>query len=1056
MKRVLLVLLWLSPALAAISQQTQSVSGVIIDETGVPVQGATIITSETKRATTSNDVGAFNLNKVLDKESITVTAVGFLSKTVSVANSPILRIELIRLTQALEDVVVIGYGEARRKDLTGAVGSVNINDLRKAPVGSFDEALAGRVAGVQVFSNDGQPGSNYNIVIRGGNSITQSTAPLYVIDGYPVESPDNGALNPEEIASIEVLKDASATAIYGARAANGVIIITTKKGKAGKTTVSYDTWYGLQKVLKKQEMMLPYDFVKYQLELNPGTAATLYLSDGKTLEDYKHVKGIKWQDELFRTGNAQNHTIAIRGGNDKTTFSLSGNIFDQDGIILNSGSSRYQGRLNLEHKINNNIRVGINTNYSYNKTYGQIAASTTDPLSSGSTGNASSYYVYSAWGYRPISGKNDEFLLESPFDEDVASTVELRVNPVINAQNAYRYTHRNTLYANGFVEYSFLKHFKLNIRGGLNQYNSRTERFNNSKTAAGNPNTTYGATYGVNGSISNTYYRSLLNENTLTYDNVFGKKHKLNAVAGVSIQRTISDANGFVAILVPNELLGIKGLDEGTPFENTSSSSESRLSSFLGRVNYTFDSKYLFTASFRADGSSKFAPKNRWGYFPSGAFAWKFSEENFMKNSKWLSDGKLRVSYGTTGNNRVSDFAYLSILRQNVSANSANTNSGYYFNNVFIQGTVPTDVGNDNLVWEKTAQMDVGLDLGFLDNRISLTTDFYYKKTKDLLLNAELPASMGYASAYKNIGSVSNRGIEFTLNTVNIDRKKFGWTSSFNIAFNTNRVDQLNYDQPSLTTRISNWNANFNNASPYIAIPGRQVALFYGYIFDGLYQIDDFDILADGTYLLKSNIPNNGNDASTIRPGHTKYKDLNGDGIVDANDQTVIGNPLPLHMGGFSNNFRLGQFDLNIFFQWSYGNEILNANRIVFEGAERRANLNMLASYADRWSPENPTSLNHVAGGYGPNVYSSRVIEDGSYLRLKTLSFGYNLPSTVLQRIKISALRAYLSAQNLVTWTQYSGIDPEVSVRHSALTPGFDWSAYPRARTVTLGVSITF
>jgi hypothetical protein len=364
-------------------------------------------------------------------------------------------------------------------------------------------------------------------------------------------------------------------------------------------------------------------------------------------------------------------------------------------------------------------------------------------------------------------------------------------------------------------------------------------------------------------------------------------------------------------------------------------------------------------------------------------------------------------------------------------------------------------VGNDNLVWERTAQLDLGMDIGLFDNRISFTADYYRKRTNDLLLDATLAASTGYGTAYKNIGAVSNRGFEFTLNTVNIETQHFNWSSGFNIAFNRNRVEELNYDQSSLTTRVGSWSSNFN-ASPYIALPGKQVALFYGYIFDGLYQYEDFDQLLNGTYVLKPTVQNNGEDASTIQPGFIKYKDINEDGVINANDQTIIGNPIPVHIGGFSNNFRYKQFDLNIFFQWSYGNELLNANKIVFEGAERRANVNMLAEYANRWTSDNTSSMLPVAGGYGPNFYSTRNIEDGSFLRLKTVALGYNLPSAALKQLKIKEVRIYTSAQNLVTWTNYSGLNPEVSVRNSALTPGFDWSAYPQSRTITLGLNVTF
>ncbi len=405
-----------------------------------------------------------------------------------------------------------------------------------------------------------------------------------------------------------------------------------------------------------------------------------------------------------------------------------------------------------------------------------------------------------------------------------------------------------------------------------------------------------------------------------------------------------------------------------------------------------------------------------------------------MKRFSFISEAKLRLSYGVTGNNRVTDYATYGVLRQTGFTNgSGNSTPGYYFNNVHIPGSAPVEVGNPELRWEATAQTDLGLDLGFLNNRISLTVDYYHKKTSKLLLLANLAGSTGYLNAYKNVGKVSNEGLEFTLNTINIDNKHFSWTSNFNIAFNRNKILELNDDQPSITTRVQGWNDNFNNALPYLAKPGNPVALYLGYINDGLYQIEDFNKLPNGTYSLKEEVPNNGQDRTLIKPGFVKYKDINGDGIVDANDQTVIGNPMPVHIGGFTNNFRYHDFDLSIFFQWSYGNDVLNANRLVFEGMEGRPYLNMFKSWEDRWTPENTDATLPVAGVTSPNVYSDRVIEDGSFLRLKTVSLGYTMPKAWLKRIKVQSIRLYTAAQNLVTWTNYSGVDPEVSVRNSPL-----------------------
>jgi len=1055
-RKLTLLLLSMGLPLLCLAQAVKTITGTVTDEKGSPLQNVTITLQGKTASALTNAQGRFTLPNIRENDVMIISMIGFITKSVKITSDNDYPVQLVTANQVLDDVVVIGYGEVKRKDLTGAVGSVNMKDMEKAPVPSFEDALAGRVAGVQVSSNDGQPGSVNNIVIRGGNSITQSNTPLYVIDGFPIESPDNNAINPDDIESIEVLKDASSTAIYGARGANGVIMIKTKQGKTGPPVVTYNNWLGLQYPQKQIPVMSAYEFVKYQLELNRSIGEQIYFQDGKTLESYKDVEGINWQDYVFRNAFMQNHSISLRGGTAATKYSLSGSFLDQDGIVINGGFTRYQGRFQIEQRIGKNFRAGVNTNYTQAIKNGQIANLTSDDLNSSSAGNASSYLLYSTWGYRPVTGAgNEDDFIDQPFD-DIAGNADLRVNPVVNSNNMYMYAFTKSFFTNAFLEYSFLKYFKFRVNGGITETDMRFERFNNSKTAAGNPRTVYGATYGINGSIDNLNVRNLLNENLVTFNRSFNSKHRIDAVAGLTMQRSSTEGNGFVSILVPNEVLGVKGLDQGTIMNKTTSGSYATLVSFLGRVNYGFNSRYLFTASFRSDGSSKFSPANRWGYFPSAAFAWNLGNESFLKPVKAISAAKLRLSYGITGNNRVSDFAYLSVLDQEVGANTGNTRSGYYFNGNYIKGTVPVMVGNENLKWERTANLDAGLDISFLKERISLTADYYYKRTTDLLLNASMPTSTGYLTAFKNIGIVSNRGLEFTLNTVNINTKNFTWSSNFNIAFNRNRIEELNGDQPSLLTRVTNWNGNFNNSLPYIALPGKPVALFYGYVFDGLYQLEDFNALPNGSYELKPEMPNNGGDRANIKPGFIKYKDINGDGNVDANDQTIIGNPNPVHIGGFSNNFRYHQFDLNVFLQWSYGNDVLNANRIVFEGAEARRDINMFKTYEGRWSLDNQNSLLPVAGGYGPNVYSDRNIEDGSFLRLKTVSFGYNFPGSLMKKWKIQAARLHVSAQNLATWTKYSGLDPEVSVRHTALTPGFDWSPYPRARTVTFGINITF
>lgn len=1022
--------------------------------------GVTVTVKGTGTATTTASDGTFSIKISNSKAVLIFSSTGYNNLEQTVGNQTVLNVILTESSSALNDVVVVGYGSVKRKDLTGAVASVNMTDLLKAPVRSFDEALAGRVAGVQVTSADGQPGAGISIVIRGANSISQDNSPLYVIDGFPIEGANNNAINPAEIESIEVLKDASATAIYGARGANGVIIITTKKGRAGPPVVSFGTSYGTQKVTRTMSLMSSYEFLKYQLELNPSivpyvlgsgaipTPYQLYLSGGTTLDYYKDTaQAINVQGSVIQPAHIFNNTLSITGGNDKTRYAISGSLFDQAGIILNSGYKRYQGRMVLDQVINNKFKVGINANYSYLLQSGNQVNS--------STNSSTTNLFYSVWGYRPVSpslasqaaiGISD--VVESSLtDQDVSSTQDYRFNPAINLQNLVRNNRTSLLTANAYAEYKIIPDLVLRVTGGINSSSLRNESFNNSKTSYGSSLIT---SNGVNGSVIYNENNNWLNENYLTYQKKINANNSLNIVVGATEQGNTTASYGVSAIQLPNESLGISGLGQGTPLAITSVSSLWTSASFLGRINYNYKSKYLFTASYRADGSSKFSPQNHWGYFPSSAFAWNFDNEAFMKNIHAISNGKFRISYGNTANNRVSDFAYLASYSQSPSLNSV-----YTFNNTPITSAVPATIGNPNLKWETTAQIDVGLDMGFLKDRINLTTDVYSKTTKNLLLNASLPTSTGYASVYENIGSVRNQGLEITINTVNIQQNNFSWTSSFNISFNSSKVLSLAGGQQSLLSGIA-WDNAWTTTPAYIAQVGKPLGQIYGYIWDGVYQYGDFNKTTANTYVLKDNVTTNGNTRANIQPGDIKYRDINGDGVVNASDYTVIGRGLPLHIGGFTNNFTYKGFDLGIFFQWSVGNDIQNINNQVFNGGTGKLYTNQFSTYQNRWTPTNTNTDQYRAAGYFGGGYSSRTVEDGSYLRLKTLSFGYSLPQKLLGKWKIKALRFYSSAQNLFTITKYSGQDPEVNAYNSALTPGFDYSAYPRALTVTAGANISF
>ncbi|WP_245584816.1 SusC/RagA family TonB-linked outer membrane protein [Pedobacter glucosidilyticus] len=1033
------------------------ITGKVVDEQGETLPGVNIVLRGTKISTVSDLNGNFTLkipstetSKILD-----FSYLGYEKQQLTIGQSNSYKVVLNTESKSLNEVVVIGYGSVAKKDLTGSVATVNVDELAKAPVQSFDQALAGRVAGVQVSSSDGQPGSEgISIVIRGANSLTQGNGPLYVVDGFPLDDFNTSSLDPKDIASITVLKDASSTAIYGARGANGVIVIETKKGIEGAPVLNYSSSFGTNEIIRTIPMMNGYEYIKYQIEKRGTSVAVAYtpgdldpsnpsyVAGGKTLEDYRNGPQIDWQDELFKTGSTQIHNLSVRGGTKDTKYAISGSIFNQEGVIINSGSRRYQGRISLDQNINKKLKAGVNINYSNNLSNGQDVAT-------GGGFSSTAALMFATWGFRPVPspGTETQDYIDDLLDDEIDGNNDYRINPIISAKNELREVRTNNIITNAFATYNFSKDLVLRVQGGLNNRSARNDNFYNTKTSRGTPLLPNNIR-GVQGSIIYNNLNIWSNENTLTFNKKINK-NTFNIIGGTSLQGQSTERYGQSSILIPIESLGISGIDLGIPQPSVSSQAVSNLMSFFGRVNYNYNYKYYLSATMRADASSRFAPENRWGYFPSGAFSWRMSSENFMKKIKFISDAKLRVSYGLAGNNRVSDYAYVSAFNFPIA-------SSYSFNNgTPALGAVPTELSNFDLKWETTRSLDIGYDLALLNNRIELTLDWYDKVTRDLLLNADIPFTSGYPNAFRNIGSVRNTGFEIGLNTVNLKKGKFEWTSNFNISFNDNKILSLNKDQDFILSSLP-WDNIYRNNFLYVGKVGEPAAQFFGFIFDGIYQYTDFDEVSPGNYLLKPGVPTNGNPRQNIRPGEIRYKDLNGDLIVDAADQTVIGRTLPKHIGGFINNFSYAGFNLSVFLQWSYGNQIYNANRLLFEAGLSNST-NQFASYIERWTPTNPSNTLPGVNGRGPNgVYSSRVIEDGSFLRLKTVSLDYSLPRKLTSKLKLGTINLSASAQNLYTWTKYSGFDPEVAVRNSTLTPGFDFSSYPRARTIVFGINVKF
>jgi len=1027
----------------AFAQST--VVGRVVDSDNAPVIGATVIVKGTQTGASTDADGNYSV-RAGQGSVLVFSYLGYKTVEEQVGTRTVVNVKMEEESVSIGavEIVHMGYGTTTRRDLTGSVAKADIGTIMKSNVTTFDNALSGRIAGVVATTGDGSLGAEATITIRGNNSVTQSSAPLYVIDGFPSESSMAASINPADIESIDVLKDASAIAIYGARGANGVIVITTKGGTEGKPSVNFNASFSLNRIANKIDLMNTYDFVGLQEEwLGEDTMAKTYYADGWTREDYRAM-GTDWQDELYRTAFTQNYNVSLSGGNkDGLRYNVGFSALDQDGIIIRSNFQRYQGKVKLTLPITKKIRMDMNANYARTATNG------VNPTTAETTSSSSGWLMYSVWGYRPVAPQGKDLLGEM-LDQDIDNSNDYRFNPVKTARNEYRKLLTDYLNANLALTFDLHKNLKLKLSGGYTLNQRRREEFNGSETYTGYAGSPSGK--GVNGSIYWTDQRSWITSNTLTYRNRFGRNHNVDFLVGFDLQGQKQTYDGVSSTQITSEELGIAGIYTGNYQMVKGVYSNWRMMSALFRANYNFRYKYYLTVSFRADGSSKFPENNRWGYFPSVGASWNFNRENLFKKHEWLTNGKLRASWGLTGNNRTQtpyDY-YSQITVQPGSSNSLD----YVFNGERVPGYYPSNMENDRLKWETTEQWNVGIDLGFLDDRIKVSADWYLKNTRDLLLYALLPGSTGYKQGMLNIGKIRNSGFEFTLETVNVKTRNFQWSTSFNIAFNRNRILALVDNQNTLQSAVS-WESHFNSQFPYISQVGKPTGMMYGYIYEGTYKPEDFDDV-NGQLVLRDGIAHMSTyQRSQIRPGDLKYRDMNGDGVIDDYDRTIIGCGQPLHTGGFGNTFSFKNFDLNIFFQWSYGNDVLNANRLIFESGWK-SQTNQLATYVNRWTTDNPRSDIPRVNANGSEAYSSRVVEDGSFLRLRNVSLGYTIPSRVMRKARIGQLRVYVSADNIWTITGYSGPDPEVSTRNSVLTPGFDWSAYPRAIGFTAGVNITF
>lgn len=1025
-----------------------TVKGTVVDETQFPIAGANILLKGENTGVITDMDGNFSIQVPKKSSVLVVSFIGFATQEVTVGNKPQLNIVLKEDGVMLNEVVAIGYATVKKSDLTGSVEKVDMEDLNKTSSLSFDQALGGRVAGVQVVSSDGQPGQTSNIVIRGSNTISDVSDgnPLYVIDGFATEDANASSINPNDIESIDILKDASATAIYGARGANGVIIITTKRGKESAPRVTYNGYVAYQTRPKFLDLLQGRDFVELQQEiLTADEMNKTYFSYDEalgryqTIEDYDNRESTNWQDLVFQGAPMTSHYVSLNGGSKNTKYSSSISYYNQQGTIIKSSYESLKARLTLDQQISEKIKFGASVNFSNNTSVGSA------PSQGG--GQSTQYFLYQVLAYRPLKYRSTDDLYA--IIDDNGGTYPY--NPVKTIENTYSTIRNRQLSFNSYLNYNILKNLLFKVTFSYTWRQDQTKEYYNSDTYYGDP---LYSSNGSNGLFSFKEWNSWSNEYTLTYKKKTKKNHNINAMLGASMSSQLISVLGAKSVMVPWDYMGIWGIDEGTPQSVTSNQVKSNLLSFFARFNYDWKSRYLLTATIRADGSSKFI-KNKWGYFPSVSVAWRISDESFMTwASSWLSSLKLRLGWGATGNN-ITQNAYPSNLLYA-------SNQNYAFGNEMTPAIYISQMANQDLRWETTYQTNLGLDFGFFNNRIYGSIDLYNKDTKDLLLYADVPPSIGFTQVQQNIGSINNRGLEITVNTVNLPGggNKLKWTSSFNISFNKNKITALSDGQTSRKAGIQYPNI----PDLYICKVGEPLSEMYGYVYDGVYQYSDFNEVAPNVFVLKPEIPNNTNERANIQPGDPKLKDLNGDGKVTAEDQTVIGHGLPIHTGGFTNKFEYNGFDLSIFLQWSYGNDVINYNRVKLESLSER-HINQLSSVKDHWTPR---TLNedgtYTEGNYTnylwavkrglTNINTSREVEDASFLRLKNIQLGYSFPAKLLKAAHIASLRIYVGADNLATWTKYTGYDPEVSTRNSSMTRGFDYSAYPKATTFTFGINL--
>jgi len=1053
--------------------QLHNVTGNVQSENGESLSGVTVSVKGTKTITATNESGNYSIRVPSGNAVLEFSYVGSRDKSVPLENRTVVNVTLTVAASKLNDVVVVGYGTVKRKDLTGSVSSISAKDLKDIPLNSAEEALAGKLAGVQVTGSEGSPDAQVQIRVRGGGSITQDNSPLYVVDGIIIDNALS-TLSPQDIQSIDVLKDASATAIYGARGANGVVIITTKGGQKGKSTISYNGHVGFQKVPRELDVLSPYDFVMYQYERSRGSSQNeaSFLSTYGTFEDlglYKQAPLVDWQNQVFgRSAFIQTHNLSISGGGQKTQFNLSLTYNDNEAVMLKSDYDRKLINFRLNHEVSKNFNVGFNVRFDNQIING---SGSSNPGSSGLN------FLRQAVRYIPYLSPGQEVANYDPelIDQTIGNGLYI-VNPLVLIDNQYKRQYQTLAGLSGYADYSITRFLSFRTTVGFDYHDYRTDRYDDSLTSNSISN---GAGMPI-ATLDQSNRQTFDNSNVFTItnrklDGNFNVNNSFDLILGQETYEIRNKSHNITQRFFPNGTTAEKalgnlnlaspppGIMEPAP---TSEEDVQRISSFFGRLNYGYKDKYLASLSLRADGSSVFAPGLQWGYFPAASFAWKMSDEKFMQNLEpFLSNVKLRLNYGEAGNNRIQSFLFLTQF---------NTDQNYYgLQNQLVTAFGSAGLANGLLTWESNVSRNIGLDFSLFNNRLQLSLDYYRNKTKNLLVNNPVPTTSGYTRQIQNVGSTSNNGFEAQLNTTIINKKDFNWSASFNISFNQNKVLSLGKQKSFLVS--SGW-AGSNNPSDYIVKVGAPVGSMYGLVNDGFYTVDDFNYDATTqAYTLKEKVVDDSKVTGlTPQPGIVKYKDLDGDGVVDYNtDATIIGNANPDFFGGLNQQFAYKNFDMSVFINFQYGNDIYNANKVEFSSGYT-PNANLLSIEKNRWKtidangnvvtdPTELAALNKNATLWRPITTGSAFypqswgVEDGSFARINNITLGYTLPSTLTKKAGIQKFRAYVTLNNLAVITNYSGYDPEVNTRRSTpMTAGVDFSAYPRSTSYIFGVNVTF